>query len=181
MVSCPSCGELVLLDEAEAPPISQGSKDPELDPIDPIEPPPDMTSEQETRPPISLGEIEADLNGGGPAEDSPWPVQDPNQPGLDEIADYGNSEVSRASDGLLLFNVIIDGIDTNELRAAVQSVLDDKRFLWNPDGLMNSIRNGRLKITKINSIKASLLVKRLKNLDVTIRWEQYAITQMGLT
>ncbi|MEQ1877946.1 MAG: hypothetical protein ABL958_14990 [Bdellovibrionia bacterium] len=109
------------------------------------------------------------------------PEQPTRQPGddLGEIADYGNSEVSQANDGLLMFDVIIEGIDTNELRSAVRDILSDRRFLWNGDSLIAGVKNGALRISKVNSIKASILVRRLKHLDIRIRWQQYAIIQMA--
>ncbi|HEX4925222.1 MAG TPA: hypothetical protein VFV50_14105 [Bdellovibrionales bacterium] len=125
-------------------------------------------------------DAEAFANPPAPVPELEFP-QSPNPAGnsIDEIAQYGNSELSQANDGLLMFDVIVEGIDTNELRAAVREILDDKRFLWNADSLVSTIRNGHLRVPKINSIKASLLVKRLKHLDVRIRWEQYAIVQMA--
>jgi hypothetical protein len=202
MISCPSCGELVLLDDPdEAGPISKGARDPELDPPvqfqnndDDSPAPPENFQPLEMSPEgaeysIANGDIEFEVEEPGQRSDENaeaeepivgWQPQDPNKPGLEEIANYGNSEISQARDGLLMFDVVIDGIDTNELRAAVKDVLGDKRFLWNAESLMSSVKNGKLRVAKVNSIKASLLVKRLKNLDVKIRWEQYAITQMDL-
>jgi hypothetical protein len=78
-----------------------------------------------------------------------------------------------------MFDVIIEGIDTNELRGAVRDILNDRRFLWNGDSLIMGVRNGHLRIPKVNSIKASILVRRLKHLDLRIRWEQYAIIQVA--
>jgi hypothetical protein len=190
MVTCPSCGELVLLDAQEDLPISMGAQDPELPNPPPgrrVTPPPPPPPPLEDDFNFSVDDIEVvtpnqspeGLQTREPVIDFPqaeWPAQDAG--GLEEIANYGNSEVSQANDGLLMFDVIVEGIDNNEMRTAVREILDDKRFLWNADSLMSSVKNGHLRISKINSIKASLLVKRLKHLDVRIRWEQYAIVQM---
>jgi hypothetical protein len=199
MVSCPSCGEMVLLDDGDDMIISHGSKDPELpeipryipnneETIPPVRPPPPpapIGNDNVNELDLSSDDIDYVLSSDQQEAKSEhprqalgqWEAQDPNKPGLDEIAKFGNSEISQASDGLLMFNVFVDGIDTNELRASVRQILADKRFLWDADKLISSIRNGNLRINKVSSIKASLLVRRLKNLDVRIQWEQYAIMQ----
>lgn len=92
--------------------------------------------------------------------------------------DYANSEISQAKDGPLIFKILISGIDSKELRQSLRSALEDQRFAWNPQDLMARIAKGVLVIDGVSPVKAVILVNRIKRLPVTVRWEQYEITQM---
>lgn len=97
--------------------------------------------------------------------------------GLEEVARYGNSEISKANDGSLSFDVTIKGIDSIELRSSVHQALEDARFVWDVDAIMKSVRGGSLKIVDLNPVKASVLINRLKALPVSVSWEQHEITR----
>ncbi len=94
------------------------------------------------------------------------------------IEGYANSEVSLGKDGLLLFSVIISGIDSKEIRESLREAMEDERFAWDPNAIMAKIHKGVLVIEKMTPVKATILVNRFKRYPVQIRWEQYAITQM---
>lgn len=86
-----------------------------------------------------------------------------------EITDYANSDVVVTS---LTYNIFLTGIDTKEIRKDIYDVLSDSRFGWNVDELMQSIEDGQLTIEKINPVKASILVNRIKYLSIQIQWSQ---------
>lgn len=94
------------------------------------------------------------------------------------INEYANSEISQAKDGLLTFKILISGIDSKEMRESLRSVLDDQRFGWNTSDLMSRISKGVLQIENVASVKAVILINRIKRMPVKVRWEQYAITNM---
>jgi hypothetical protein len=94
------------------------------------------------------------------------------------IESYANSELSQAKDGLFVYHVIISGIDTKEIRESLREAIEDSRFGWNAAELMSQINKGELRIDRTSPIKAAILIKRIKHLSVSIRWEQYAITQL---
>jgi len=94
------------------------------------------------------------------------------------LNEYANSEMSQAKDGLLSFKILISGIDSKEMRESLRSALEDQRFGWNPNELISLISKGVLQIDNVSSVKAVILINRIKRMPVTIRWEQYAITKM---
>ena len=94
-----------------------------------------------------------------------------------DIGEYGNSDISGASEGVLRFNVYISGIDSSEILESIRESLLDKQFMWDIDRLMGSVHNGELELRDISPVKASIIVNRLKLMPIQIRWEQYAIHQ----
>ncbi len=104
---------------------------------------------------------------------------DPNDPL--GISAYANSELSSAKDGPLVVTVIISGIDTKDLRGEIRQALQDSRFGWDAGALMASIKGGILSLPRISPVKASIVINRIKNLAVQIRWEQNAITELDIS
>ncbi len=94
---------------------------------------------------------------------------------MQEIVDFGNQSTSSSETGILLYEVQIAGIDTLELRRALIEVLKDPKFKWSVDELESKIHNGKLVIQKVTPIKASLLVKKLRPLDLNIYWTQGSV------
>ncbi len=96
---------------------------------------------------------------------------------MDELQDFANSPLSQGRDGLLRVNLTISGIDTADLRNLVHEALLDKKFLWDAEGMMKNINSGQLYIQDLPSVKAAVLLLRLKNIPVNVSWEQHAIHQ----
>ncbi|CAN5594972.1 hypothetical protein BH10BDE1_BH10BDE1_31430 [soil metagenome] len=104
---------------------------------------------------------------------------DPNDPlGLSA---YANSEMSGAKNGPLVVSIIISGIDAKDLRDEIRQALQDSRFGWDTAALMSGIKGGTLRIDRVSPVKATILINRIKNLSVRIRWEQSAITEIDPT
>lgn len=96
---------------------------------------------------------------------------------MDELQDFANSPLSQGRDGLLRVNLIISGIDTSDLRNLVYEALLDKKFLWDAESIMKGVASGQLQIPDLPSVKAAVLLLRLKNIPVNVSWEQHAIHQ----
>lgn len=174
----------VMADSAEA-----SSDMPEAPPQHPMW----QTTREQTDPDLATGEREnfvegeafANLDGSGgggtfanvAAEPMAIPQVESRTADLGEIADYGNSEVSQGREGIYLFNIKLEDIDTAELRQHVYEALVDARFLWDAEATIRQIKNGFVEIKGINAVKAAILIKRIKGLPIKIRWEQYAIQQ----
>lgn len=112
--------------------------------------------------------------------DEPPPVyssQPLDSPDLSDVAEFGNSDQSGARDGALRYTLMISGIDTAAVRDSLREALTDRKLMWDTDQIIRSIRNGRLQIENVSAVKAYVLVSRLRNLPVQIKWEQYAIHQ----
>ncbi len=91
---------------------------------------------------------------------------------------FANSEVSAANDGMLMCRILIDGIDTKEIRATLRAAMDDQRFNWDQNEILSHLKSGHLVIENITPIKAMVLIKRIKQIPVHIRWEQYTIAEV---
>jgi hypothetical protein len=104
---------------------------------------------------------------------------DPNDPL--GISAYANSELSSAKNGPLVVTVIISGIDTKDLRSEIRQAIQDSRFGWDAGAVMASIKGGTLVLPRISPVKASIVINRIKNLAVQIRWEQNAITELDIS
>jgi hypothetical protein len=101
---------------------------------------------------------------------------DPNDPlGLSA---YANNELSGAKNGPLVVTLVISGIDAKDLRDEIRQALQDSRFGWDAAALMSSIKGGTLRIEQMSPVKATIIINRIKNLSVRIRWEQSAITEI---
>ena len=95
---------------------------------------------------------------------------------ISDIADFANSNSIEADDGDLRINVFISGIDTKAIREAIVEELTDKKLNIHVETLMNQVVNGTLKIQDLSPLKASIIVERLNNYSLSIRWEQYALS-----
>ncbi len=162
------------------------------DSFPPIEPMPMPSPEAMTPEAVAPGpdpvvpdSSEVDMNAflGYAPENSPggaMPVtssqNDPKDPlGLSA---YANSEMSAAKNGPLVVTLIISGIDAKDLRGEIRQALQDSRFGWDTAALMSSIKGGILRIEQVSPVKATIIINRIKNLSVRIRWEQSAINEI---
>ena len=78
------------------------------------------------------------------------------------------------SPGPLMYQVIIEEIDTKNLRTEVKLALSDPKFMWNVSELMDSIKNGKIAISDLNPVKASMVVQKLREVPVKVSWSQSA-------
>jgi len=91
----------------------------------------------------------------------------------EEIQNYGNSD---SLSGPLSYTLIIDGIDTSELRYQLKRVLSDSKLNIEVDVLMPKIDKGHLEIQNMNPVKASVIVQRLLETPLRISWRQHAFS-----
>jgi len=108
---------------------------------------------------------------------APLPPPTTSEEHMDDLQAFANSPVSQGREGLLRVNLVISGIDTADIRNSVLEALSDKKFLWDSDGLIKSVHAGRLHIEDLPSVKAAILISRLKGIPVNVSWEQHAIHQ----
>lgn len=101
------------------------------------------------------------------------------EPNFDDVIVFANSELSQGTKGAFLYDVLVKGIDSEDLRIAVKEALIDKRFGWDSDAIMRRIRGGSIKIEKINSVKASILISRLKGYPLEITWVQNGLLEVN--
>jgi len=126
-------------------------------------------------PPMFEEDLLADED---PVPDIPLRVSDPVVPKPINTTDLSKlaNEIDSGSEvvGGLRYNLIIQGIDTVDLRREVRDSLLDAKFGWDVDQLLKSAQGGKMEIKSISALKAQIVVQRLKVLPLQIRWEQHA-------
>ena len=100
-----------------------------------------------------------------------------NSPDLSDLANFAKSADSGGREGPLRYNLSVTGIDTSDVREAFREAITDRKFMWDTEQILRSIRNGEVRIANVSPVKAFILINRLRNLPVRVEWEQYAITQ----
>ncbi len=114
-----------------------------------------------------------------PPQEESLQEEPPKAPeGFVDLSDFANSSLSQGKDGLLRFNILIEGIDSVDLRHHLSEALEDKKLIWDKDELLRSIDQGRLMLKDVPAVKAVLLIRRLRERSLQISWEQYAIHQI---
>jgi hypothetical protein len=86
-----------------------------------------------------------------------------------EIADYGNQEEVISS---INYNVVIKGLDTKEVMQAFKDAIEDSKFAWLTQDILNQIKNGEVTLKSLNPIQAFVLATRIQFLDLEIEWSQ---------
>lgn len=70
------------------------------------------------------------------------------------------------------YELLISGIDSSEIRDKLFEALSDRRFRWEARVLLSQITKGQLLIAKLNPAKAMILIRRLQELPLVLRWNQ---------
>ncbi len=104
-------------------------------------------------------------NGGFSAASVPQSASE----GLSEVSDFGNNEQDF---GALSYTLLIENIDTGDIRNKLAEALTDSKFQWDVVELLQKIEKGRLEISQLNPVKASILVHRLQEVPVRVSWNQ---------
>lgn len=109
---------------------------------------------------------------------NPFEQQPPDSPSsfinvAKEISDFGNTEVQLSG---LSYELNITGLDTKETMRLFKEAIEDSRFGWNANELLNTIKNGQIKFERLNPVKAYILAKRLQFLDIEKQWKQNAMS-----
>jgi hypothetical protein len=86
-----------------------------------------------------------------------------------EIADYGNDEDIVAG---ISYDVLIKGLDTKEVMQEFKDAIEDSKFAWITQDILNQIKNGESHLTGLNPIQAYVLASRIQFLDLEIEWKQ---------
>ncbi len=164
--------------EADTP-LAEPEPEPELEGVSV-----DFSNEAEPPPPPPPVEAEENVFDGTeppPPEEAPQvysaPGAAPAPQNLNDLAAFANSEDSGGREGPLRYTLLITGIDTADVRDAFREALTDRKFMWDTEQILRGIRQGNVRIENVPPGKAFILVNRLRNLPLQIRWEQNAITQ----
>ncbi len=89
-------------------------------------------------------------------ENSEPPPQAPEPPPLSDLSQLANSVETGGMGGTLRYSLFISGIDTSDIRKEFRELLSDRRFLWDVDSIVRSIRSGAVKMENIPAVKALL-------------------------
>ncbi len=88
---------------------------------------------------------------------------------LSEVSTFSNSNMET---GPLSYSVLIENIDTKEIRQQLAEALADSKFQWDAKELLKKIKMGKLQLESIHPVKASVLIHRLQSLPVKVSWVQ---------
>jgi hypothetical protein len=74
--------------------------------------------------------------------------------------------------GPLSYSILIEAIDTQDIRQQLLDALSDPKFQWDSKEMFKKIKMGKLILENLNPVKASILVHRLQALPVKVSWTQ---------
>ncbi len=94
-----------------------------------------------------------------------------------DIQRFDESASSQMDDGEYVYEVIITGIDSADLKKDIIMALSEKRFSLIVSELQKEIQKGELVVRNLNPVRAMLIVLRLQSLDVIVEWRQKHFTQ----
>ena len=89
-----------------------------------------------------------------------------------DVESYGNS-TSMGVKGFLLYDLMIEGIDSSEIKKQIFLILEDPRFNWSAKEIMQSEKEGKLLIKNLNPVKVFCLLSELNFVSVKLSWRQY--------
>lgn len=84
-----------------------------------------------------------------------------------DVTDFANSNATGLS-----YHLVIERIDTGEIRNMLSVALSDDRFGWDVRELMGKIKEGNLEIKNIHPAKLIVLMNRLRKVPVSVIWSQ---------
>jgi len=86
-----------------------------------------------------------------------------------EITDYGNQQETISN---ISYDVVIKGLDTKEVMQGFKDAIEDSKFAWLTQDIVNQIKNGEVTLKNLNPIQAFVLASRIQFLDLDIDWSQ---------
>jgi hypothetical protein len=204
ILNCPNCQALLVIDLDGNASLAETSADPTLDPASQLRSfseSPGVQASQDFSVVHRANETKVSLNhqyaasAKDPAEnaadfeveaksdnfDDLVPSQmipSPMKPGpvIQDIADFANSTDSDSREGSFYVTLRLSGIDSPEIRASVAAALNDRKMNWDSDEIIRLVKLGQLVLPKLNPVKASVLINRLKALPIQLSWEQHAVS-----
>ncbi len=93
-------------------------------------------------------------------------------PPLQEIVDFANSSQATAREGVLFYDIRISKIDDGEIKKLVKECLEDSKLRVDLAKSFSTLKNGTITIAKVNAVKASIIISRLKELPIELSWIQ---------
>lgn len=100
----------------------------------------------------------------------------PSEPALNNFSDVLDFANSTQSQGLLVYDLVISGIDLRAHESALRDCLSDSKFKFEVEDLMSQVQNGKLNIKNLSAAKMMILAQRLKLHPFKITWRQNALT-----
>lgn len=89
---------------------------------------------------------------------------------IDSINNFANSDASNLKQGILIYNLTISNIDTEELKDEILDILSENKL--NIDIKRLSFALPTLELKDLNPVKASVIVSKIKHLPVNVEWAQ---------
>jgi hypothetical protein len=96
---------------------------------------------------------------------------------LKDLADFGNEEQPSTSTGGLIIDLSIKGVDSVEQRKFLAEVLGDRRLSIDVNLAIDNMKNGHLILERLNPVKASVIVSKIKHLSFDVSWVSRQLVQ----
>lgn len=145
--------------------------------LQPYEPPADDAVEEFAEPVEDVAEDEVEYSENFLDNLSEKKTTTPSAEDPLDIQRFDESAASQMDDGEYVYEVIITGIDSADLKKEIIMALSEKRFSLIVSELQNEIQKGELIVRNLNPVRAMLIVLRLQSLDVIVEWRQKHFTQ----
>ena len=100
-----------------------------------------------------------------PVVDSDFPLS-----AIDEINQFASSEASSLKQGMLIYNLTIKNIDTEDLKQEILEILKENKLNIDTKKLKFAIPT--LELKDLNPVKVSVIVSKIKHLPVEVEWVQ---------
>lgn len=94
--------------------------------------------------------------------------------GFEDVAEFANSPDSPEK-GFLLYDLQIQGIDSQDLEKELLSVFEDPQLNWDGREVLSGVKSGILEIKKLNPVKMFCLISALCDLPFRLSWRQYTV------
>ncbi len=93
----------------------------------------------------------------------------PGQSPLQDVIDFANSEGNAS---LATYSLEIYGLESRENIDSFKEVLTDSKLQLNFDRIKSQIKNGVLRLEKLNGAQAAVIAFRLRPLALKMKWKQ---------
>lgn len=95
-------------------------------------------------------------------------------PQLDTFQEQTTEAPPALEGGEIFYQIMIEGIDSSQLRKNILESLRDSRLGLVNDEISEAIKGGMLIIRGLNAVKASFIINSLKDLPIELNWQMYA-------
>ncbi len=174
LFTCPACRAVYFIsfdgvpESPEGASVPQASSAQELSPTPTVEPLNPSPAEFLTQPSEPMVTFDAFPPFPGEGESVSSPEVEIKNP-LQEVVDFANRQEASP---LVTYTLEISGLDLSQNVKDFKDILLDSKLKLSFDEVKVKIKNGQLRLEKLDAAQASILAFRLRALNMEMKWEQ---------